>query len=374
MTGKAIAAAIVAVVGVMVCCVAGLGIGAGGIALAACTQPQASAPPAPDPSARGTTTEPTVAGWDAEQISNAATIVQVGAQLNVPPRGWVIAVATAMQESSLRNLGNQGSANDHDSLGLFQQRPSQGWGTPAQILNPVYAATQFYSHLLDVSNWQDLPLTVAAQDVQKSAYPDTYATWEDDAVAVVDAVGPGATGLNSSDFTTWIGMCAALGADGQPDSSSLPLPKGFVLPYDTPPAVVIALNWALAQLGTPYSFGGDCTNPHGGNPTHQCDCSSLVQQAYAHAGITLPRTTSQQVHSGTAVDPNGALLPGDLIFIPGSDGTMSHPGHVGLYLGDEYLIHSPHTGDSVKITRTNSWQDQLAGVRQIVSWSTVGSQ
>ena len=201
MTGKAIAAAIAAVVGVMVCCVAGLGIGASGIALAACTQPQASAPPAPDPSASGTTTEPTVAGWDAEQISNAATIAQVGAQLNVPPRGWVIAVATAMQESSLRNLGNQGSANDHDSLGLFQQRPSQGWGTPAQILNPVYAATQFYSHLLDVSGWQDLPLTVAAQDVQKSAYPDAYAKWEDDAVAVVDAVGPGATGLDSSDFT-----------------------------------------------------------------------------------------------------------------------------------------------------------------------------
>ena len=145
-------------------------------------------------------------------------------------------------------------------------------------------------------------------------------------------------------------------------------PKGFALPYNTPPAVVIALNWALAQLGTPYSFGGDCTNPHGGNPAHECDCSSLVQQAYAHAGITLPRTTSQQVHSGAAVDPNGTLLPGDLLFIPGSDGTMNHPGHVGLYLGDGYVIQSPHTGDSVKISKINSWQDQLAGVRQIVSW------
>src|SRR5205814_7932675 len=70
-----------------------------------------------------------------EQTHNAAIIIAVGQQMKVPPRGWVIAIATAMQESTLHNYGNLGSHNDHDSLGLFQQRPSQGWGTPAQIID-----------------------------------------------------------------------------------------------------------------------------------------------------------------------------------------------------------------------------------------------
>jgi hypothetical protein len=100
--------------------------------------------------------------WDADQRANAVTIVRVGAQLEVPRWGWVIAVATAIQESGLRNLGNLGDRNDHDSLGLFQQRPSQGWGSPAQLTDPVYAATAFYRALLRVPNWATLPLTVAA--------------------------------------------------------------------------------------------------------------------------------------------------------------------------------------------------------------------
>src|SRR5205823_10322367 len=119
-----------------------------------------------------------VGRWDSSQVANAAIIVAVGQQSHVPPRGWVIAVATAMQESSLTNLGDLGARNDHDSLGLFQQRPSQGWGTPAQILDPRYSARKFFEHLLAVSGWEKLPLTVAAQRVQLSAYPDAYAKHE----------------------------------------------------------------------------------------------------------------------------------------------------------------------------------------------------
>jgi len=225
MTGKAIAGIIAGILGVLICGIGALSIGAGGIALAACNQPHANtaqntANHTPGTGASVVSSWPAVGSWDSEQVTNAATLVEVGQQLNVPPRGWIIAVATAMQESSLRNLGDQGSHNDHDSLGLFQQRPSQGWGTAAQTLDPVYASTKFYTHLLGVPGWQDLPLTIAAQDVQRSAYPDSYAKWEDDAVAVVNAVGPAISGLDISDFTTWVGMCAALGADGQPDSSS----------------------------------------------------------------------------------------------------------------------------------------------------------
>lgn len=125
------------------------------------------------------------ADWNDEQLTNAATIINVGIALGVPEGGQIIAVATAMQESSLRNLPHLGDDNDHDSLGLFQQRPSMGWGTPEQIMDPRYASTAFYQRLLQVPGWEDLPLTAAAQQVQRSGHPQAYAKWENDATAVV---------------------------------------------------------------------------------------------------------------------------------------------------------------------------------------------
>jgi hypothetical protein len=236
----------------------------GGTASAGCTAtpgPSASLPAGrlnPHPGGM-----PTIGTWNHEQVSNAAIIVSVGAHMGVPARGWVIAVATAIQESSLINLPDLGDANNADSLGLFQQRPSQGWGTPAQIMDPVYASTTFYEHLLAVPGWQTMPLTQAAQAVQKSATPDAYARWEQDATRIVAVL----TGVLNPDAP---GNCA--GQDGQ----LLAPPPGFSLPAGTPPAVATAISWAFAQLGTPYAFGGDCTNAHSGNPAHQCDCSSLV--------------------------------------------------------------------------------------------------
>jgi hypothetical protein len=138
--------------------------------------------------------------WSAEQVANAATIVAVGRESGVPARGWMVAVATAMQESSLRNSP---TALDHDSLGLFQQRPSQGWGTPEQILDPRYASRKFYGRLVEVAGWQTMRLTQAAQAVQRSAFPEAYQKWEAEAervvaraagVATVDAVAGGRPG------------------------------------------------------------------------------------------------------------------------------------------------------------------------------------
>ncbi|WP_327025158.1 M23 family metallopeptidase [Micromonospora sp. NBC_01739] len=142
----------------------------------------------------GTVTAPgaTPAGLSAEQARNASMIVTVGERMRVPVRGWVIAVATALQESSLINHGDLGPNNDHDSLGLFQQRPSQGWGTPEQIMNPAYAAATFYEALLRVPGWERLSLTDAAQKVQRSAYPDAYAKHEPRATEIV-AVYTGGT-------------------------------------------------------------------------------------------------------------------------------------------------------------------------------------
>jgi hypothetical protein len=115
--------------------------------------------------------------YDLEQMQNASTIAAVGMKLGVPSYGIEIAEATARQESKFYNV----TGGDRDSLGLFQQRPSEGWGTAAQIMDTTYSSTAFYNALLKVSNWQSLPLTDAAQDVQHSAYPDAYATHEQEA-------------------------------------------------------------------------------------------------------------------------------------------------------------------------------------------------
>jgi murein DD-endopeptidase MepM/ murein hydrolase activator NlpD len=126
------------------------------------------------------------------QMRNAATIIAVGQKMNVPPRGWVIAIATALQESVLTNLGDLGAKNDHDSLGLFQQRPSQGWGTPDEIMNPEYASRKFYEKLVAVAGWEKMQLTDAAQQVQRSAYPDAYAKHEALAALIVNKLAAGA--------------------------------------------------------------------------------------------------------------------------------------------------------------------------------------
>ena len=120
-----------------------------------------------------------------EQAGNARTVISVGRSLGVSDYGIVIALSAAMQESSLRNI-NYGHL---DSLGLFQQRPSSGWGTPAQLTDPAHAAKLFYGGpsnpnkgitrgLLDITGWSALTVTQAAQKVQISAYPDAYAKWE----------------------------------------------------------------------------------------------------------------------------------------------------------------------------------------------------
>jgi hypothetical protein len=117
--------------------------------------------------------------------ANALTIISVGRQRGVPDYGIIIALAAAAQESGLQNL-NYG---DLDSVGLFQQRPSAGWGAVAQLTNTNYASELFFGGpsnpnkgitrgLLDIPGWQSMTVTQAAQAVQNSAYPNAYAKWE----------------------------------------------------------------------------------------------------------------------------------------------------------------------------------------------------
>jgi hypothetical protein len=140
-----------------------------------------------------------VAGLDTTQMAHAKTIVDTAHAMKLPDRAAVIAVATSMQETKLYNLANtglpeseslpnDGTGYDHDSVGLFQQRPASGWGPVNQLMDPATSAKKFLTALKQVDGWQDMPLTVAAQTVQGSALPDAYAQHEDTAQTVVDAL------------------------------------------------------------------------------------------------------------------------------------------------------------------------------------------
>ncbi len=149
---------------------------------------------------------PSISAYGKEQMRNAAIIINVGKEMGLPPRAWVIAVATAMQESRLTNLGHLGARNDHDSQGLFQQRPSAGWGTPAQVRDPEYASRKFYEKLRTVKGWESAALTRAAQQVQRSAYPNAYAKHETVAAQIVNLLTDGAAKAAGN---AAIGVCAA---------------------------------------------------------------------------------------------------------------------------------------------------------------------
>jgi len=138
----------------------------------------------------------TVTPLTAEMAANATIIIQVGRSLGVNDRGLVIALAAAMQESSLRNI----TYGDRDSVGVFQQRPSTGWGSRASLLDVAHASRLFFGGpsnpnrgvtrgLLDISGWQSMTVTQAAQKVQISAYPNAYAKWEKSATAWLAQIG-----------------------------------------------------------------------------------------------------------------------------------------------------------------------------------------
>lgn len=133
---------------------------------------------------------------DGDQMANAATIAAVGIRRGLPERAVVVALATALQESKLSNL----AGGDRDSVGLFQQRPSQGWGTPEQIRDPRYAAGRFYAALLKVKGWQDMRVTDAAQRVQRSAFPEAYEKWAGQSTVLTTALLGRATGAVACAF------------------------------------------------------------------------------------------------------------------------------------------------------------------------------
>jgi cell wall-associated NlpC family hydrolase len=249
-----------------------------------------------------------------EQHTNAATIISVARSIGAPPRAWLVALATAMQESTLRNL-NYG---DRDSLGLFQQRPSQGWGSPAQVTDPVYSTKIFLDRLMAIPGWETLPVTVAAQAVQRSGFPDAYAKWETLAAQLMAQLAD-VTAVDTSCGTAVL----------------------------APGVAGASIGFALHEVGKPYVWGATGPNSY--------DCSGLMLRAFGSAGITLPRVSWQQYQAGGHV-PVRQAQPGDLLFLATDPTDPSTIHHVMLYMGNNEIVEAPYTGASVRVVPA-PWND-----------------
>jgi hypothetical protein len=236
--------------------------------------------------------------WDGEQTSNAALIVAIGQARGVPAWGWVIAVATAMQESRLRNL----PGGDADSIGLFQQRPSQGWGTLTQLRSPAYQTGKFYDALLAIPGWQAMPATQAADRVQRSAFPSAYARWTGPATRLIARLTP-PNGVSAS----------AGNGVGIPGPGCLPGQQ----------VLARAATWLTARQGgpVPYSMSTDPADWFGG---YRRDCSGYASMAL---GLPGPGLDTAGLAARATPIPKTDLAPGDLLINP----TPGGAGHVVIF-------------------------------------------
>jgi hypothetical protein len=191
--------------------------------------------PIPDPEGCSATVSGRTVDLSTEQSENAALIAAIGVQRGLPARAVSIALATAYQESKITNL----SVGDRDSLGIFQQRPSQGWGTEAEIMNPYYSINAFYDALENIDGYESMRITEAAQEVQRSGFPEAYEDHAPDARALASALtgysGGGqfscvvkSTATAGDPHTVAADLQAAFGADavGSGDHVDVTLPSG----------------------------------------------------------------------------------------------------------------------------------------------------
>lgn len=285
----------------------------------------------------------------AAQASNAETIVAAAEALGAGDQGAQIALMTAYTESTLQNLGPE-SGND-GSLGLFQQRTTAGWGTAAQEEDPTDATGMFIERLLAVPDWQTIQPWVAAQDVQNSAFSsgsNYEANW-----TLAGTFLTAITGLSDAQD------CGGEnGAEPAGPASQYGLPTGYAIPSDATPAETLAVTYAISKLGDAYVWGAAGPNAF--------DCSGLTMMAWEQAGVALDHYTGDQINEGTAVASYAQISPGDLVLIPGSDGTLANPGHVGIYIGYGLVLSAvdPQQGVIVQ-TWANFVAGGLSGIRYL---------
>lgn len=337
----------------------------------AAIEPQAAAASTPGARPPICLTTGALSGLTAAQATNARTIYATAAMRGGSSAAY-IALMTALAESDLLVLSNpndptgnglpaQGVGYDHDSLGLFQQRPS--WGTAAQRMDPIASSNLFLDALMAVPGWSSMEPWRAAQRVQRSAF-DGRPSIANHGSAVVGgnylAQAPRATELLNAIERDGVIDCGGAGPSTAAGSSGtgkvVTDPVGLAA-LGASPAGAVAVRFALAQRGKPYVWGG--VGPNG------YDCSGLMQTAWAHAGVTISRVSSTQLHDGNPTTA-ARLVPGDLVLIPGVEGTLASPGHIGMYIGNGLVVNAPRTGDVVKVTTLSGFiSDGLSGYRHI---------
>jgi len=302
-----------------------------------------------DPAVFACTPAGPIAGLSPAQADNAETVVAVAETMpGGTPSVAQMAVMAAYTESRLDNLGPQGGI---DSLGLFQQRVSQGWGTSAQEENPAQATSMFVSALLGVAGWAAMLPWVAVQDVQRSEFSDGSNYRRNWGVAgrIVSQVDRLDTGSACGEL---------LGAGPAGPAARFGLPLGYTIPAIADPAESAAISYALAQLGKAYVWGA--AGPEA------FDCSGLTMMAWAEAGVALDHYTLDQLTAGTPVADRSMISPGDLVLIPGSDGTLAAPGHVGIYVGAGLVESAVDPAEGVIVQTWASFTAEgLSGIRHI---------
>ena len=302
-----------------------------------------------DPAVFACTPAGPIVGLSPVQAGNAETVVAVTETMaGGSPSVAQVAVMAAYTESRLDNLGSQAGT---DSLGLFQQRVSQGWGTSAQEENPAEATSMFVSALLGVAGWAAMTPWIAAQDVQRSEFSDgsNYRGNWGVAGRIVSQVDRLDTGAACGEL---------LGAVPAGPPARFGLPLRYTIPAIADPAETAAISYALAQLGKPYVWGA--AGPEA------FDCSGLTMMAWAAAGVALDHYTLDQLTEGTPVADLSMISPGDLVLIPGSDGTLAAPGHVGIYIGDGLVESAVDPAEGVIVQTWASFTTGgLSGIRHI---------
>nr|WP_067509166.1 M23 family metallopeptidase [Actinoplanes sp. TFC3] len=293
---------------------------------------------------------PKLQSYGSAQMKNAAIIINTGAELHLPPRAWVIAVATAMQESRLTNLGNLGARNDHDSLGLFQQRPSSGWGTPDEVTDPKYAATKFYNKLKTIKGWETMSLTRAAQRVQISAYPDAYAKHELVATQIVNVLADGAANAAGSSVQMVCASAADVAASGWtnplavkgPDAhewnvgsgfrtSDRPTHQGVDLIVEKRTPVRSVADGVVSRVKCDETFSGKLDCDHDGYPG-KGGCGWMLE--IRHAGNIMTRYC--HLVERPSLQPGQKVTAGEAVALSGSSGNSSGPHlHFEVHLNND---------------------------------------
>jgi cell wall-associated NlpC family hydrolase len=307
--------------------------------------------PPPATTAEACVSSGAVAGLDDTQAQNARSVVAVATQMGGRPAA-VIAVSVGLAESGLRVLANptvagsdrgQGSGTNLDSIGIFQQRTS--WGTVEQRLDPASSTRLFMTALLADIGWHAKQPWVAAQDVQQSSfdgrpraannYSSEYGSNYQATLGQAESIVAQVTSTSSPCGTLTGGVPAntAAGSHG--------LPANYTIPSTTTPAEAVAVSFALAQLDKPYVWAAAGPDAY--------DCSGLTMAAWAQAGVTLDHWTGSQVNAGTPVTDPAAMSPGDLILVPGDDGTLAAPRHVGMYVGYGLVVNAADPAIGIRV-------------------------